>query len=202
MFNAINAKLDRLFKGQDVVLGNQKTLSKNQSILYRKLDTLERLCGERFDALEELLFDLLLKGKPGPVTFTILGERRVIGMADQIQFSVNLPAKAAPDVVSRELTIVVGGGEPDVRTLGGDVLVVEGLEGDQDATVELSLVDIDDGDNRSEPSTASGVLLDTVAPPQRGALAIEVIGETFEEPEPEPEPEEPTPEDPSVPETD
>jgi hypothetical protein len=172
-------KLDGLLEGQEKILGNQRTLSRNQLLLGRKIDALDR----KLDVVEGLLFDLLLKGKPGLVTFTIVGERSVIGMADQIQFSVNLPAKAAPDVVSRELTVVIGDGEPDVRALAGDVLVVEGLEGDQDATVELSLVDIDDGGNRSEPSTASGVLVDTVAPPTPGALAIEVIGETFEEPE-------------------
>ena len=186
-------KLDHLIEGQTKLLHNQRRLSKNQVLL-----------GRRLVQLEELLFDLLLKGKPGQVSINLIGERSREGMADMILFNVSLPPKAAPDVASREVTIKIGDAE-EVKSLGPDVELVEGLEGEQDLSVMVSLVDIDDAGNRSEASVAEAVLVDTVAPPQPGALGIVVVGESHPEPPAEPEapsePEEPA-EEPDAPEGD
>ena len=173
-------KLEELIEGQKELLRNQRVLARNQG----KLSKNQVVLAKKLLIVENLVCDLLLKSKPGPVGITITGERSEEGMADIIKFSVSLPPKAAPDVVNRELTIVIGGGEPDVRNLDADVNVVEGLEGPQDAMVEVSLVDVDDGGNRSDASVASATLLDTVAPPQPGTLGIEVLGESFVDDEP------------------
>jgi hypothetical protein len=173
----IRAGLGRVQAQQSQLLRNQATLARNQQLIWDRLETIERLikCGYQ----------------PGEVTVTITGERSVEGMADKIQFDVNLPPKAAPDVVNRELTVDFGDGNPNVFELSGDENVVTGLEGDQDSTVNLALVDIDDAGNRSEASTASATLVDSVAPPKPGELGVTIIGETHEEDPVDPDPVDP-----------
>ena len=113
--------------------------------------------------------------RPGVLKIVFLGEDR-----NMIQFKVLLPALAeGHDVASRELTVQVDDGEAVVHTVAADVLEVDGLSGPQDAVVSLSLVDIDDADNRSiEPSTLEAVLTDTIPPAQPGELSLVVTGET------------------------
>jgi hypothetical protein len=89
-----------------------------------------------------------------------------------------LPAPGASDVVSRELTVRIGTGEPMVAKLQGDVLVYSGYEGNDGDAVEGQLVDIDDAGNRSEARTFSFVLADTIAPAQPGEVGLKVTGET------------------------
>lgn len=164
-------KLDCLIEGQKEILCNQRRLSQNQVLI-----------GRRLVQLEELLFDLLLKSKPGQVSIILTGERSRENMADMILFSVSLPPKSAPDVASREVTIKIGEAE-EVRSFGPEVVLIEGLEGEQDVVAMISLVDVDDAGNKSEASVAEAVLADTVAPPQPGALGIIVVGESHPEPE-------------------
>ena len=168
-----------------VVIG--KIVTDNQQALEKKIDL-----------VVSSVYDLLLRSGPGPVTITVLGENLENSMA--ITFQVNLPPKSAPDVVSRKLTVKVGDAAAETFELGGEVLVKEGLEGPQDSTVEVSLVDVDDAGNESTPSTASGVLVDSFAPPQPGQLGVVVVGETFPSAPPVEEPpvEEPPVEEPPV----
>lgn len=134
------------------------------------------LMEQKFARLEQLVFDLQLKlGPSDPVRIVITGEN---AMADLIQFKVVLPAKSAPDVSFREVTLIINDGTPDIRNLAADALELNALEGPQDATVSVSLVDVDDKGNRSIPSTASLLLTDNVAPPQPGEIGLEITGET------------------------
>jgi hypothetical protein len=151
-------KLDQILDNQQVLLENQKRLLRWSQL--------------RFDRIDSLLYDLLLKSKPGRVQIFVTGE---IDMA--ITFKVVLPPVSAPDVVKRELSVKIGDADAVVSELAGDVTEVADLQGAQDAEVEVSLVDIDDAGNRSEPSVATAVLADTFAPPKPGELGIELTGE-------------------------
>lgn len=113
--------------------------------------------------------------RPGIMKIVFLGEDR-----NMLQFKVLLPLLASGhDVASRELTVQIDDGEAVVYTVAADVLEVDGLSGEQDATVLLTLVDIDDADNRSiEPSTLEAVLTDTIPPAKPGELSLVVTGET------------------------
>jgi hypothetical protein len=115
-------------------------------------------------------------GRPGVPKITFLREDR-----DMIQFKVVLPEVADSDVVSRELSVKIGEGEPDVRIVAAGVVEVEGFEGPQNAPVVLSLLDIDDAENRSEPSTLETVLADTFPPAKPGELSLVATGETSDE---------------------
>jgi len=126
-------------------------------------------------------------------------------MVDILTFKVQLPAPPAEpnDIVNGQLTIQIGTADPQVIITTKDQLEVEGLSGEQDTTVSLSFVYIDDSGNVStEPSTVVATLVDTFAPPDPGALGVVVTGETTPAPEPPPvEPSEPV-EPPAEPPTD
>jgi hypothetical protein len=101
-------------------------------------------------------------------------------MADQIQFKVVLPPPAAADVVKRELLFVDSNGSKSFE-LASNALSSDILSGDQDSQVSVSLVDIDDAGNRSEPSVAKFTLLDKIAPPKPGEMGLVLVGETIDE---------------------
>ncbi len=133
--------------------------------------------------IREVLFLISLKTiPPGPLGYKIVGEIPKKGeeMADIIVYDVNLPALDVPnDVVSRELTVVTGG-ETTVHNVGPADTVVAGLQAEQDATVDLTLVNIDDSGNRSGPSLFSFVAVDTIAPPVPGNLGVVIVDEVID----------------------
>jgi hypothetical protein len=113
--------------------------------------------------------------KPGLLSIINLRELE----PNVITFDVALPALSTPhDVVRRELTVTVDGGTPDVRTANPEDASVTGFSVPQDASVSLSLVDIDDAGNPSAPSTLTYVAADTVPPAQPGELGITNVRET------------------------
>jgi len=100
-----------------------------------------------------------------------------------IKYVVNLPAlpekeSDAAEIAGGQLTLKNGDQESVISTQK-DQTVVEGLSGEQNSTVDLSFVWVDDAGNPSDtPLTASGVLLDTFAPVNpTGVLGITTVGE-------------------------
>lgn len=96
-------------------------------------------------------------------------------MADILVYDVLLPA-AGVDVESRELTVTINGEAQPVLT-PDKFATTQQIRVAQDATCHLSLVDVDDAGNRSEPSTFDFVATDTIAPPQPGTLGVTLVGE-------------------------
>ena len=92
----------------------------------------------------------------------------------QFGLKFTLPAPGASDVNTRELTITVNGGDPpQVVNYAGNVLVTDELVFNADDSLVLVLVDIDGHGNRSSASPAfSYDVVDDVAPPQPGELAV------------------------------
>jgi len=93
-----------------------------------------------------------------------------------ILFDVILPPPGAADVVSRELTITRDGADPVLTTVGKEETKVAG-KAPQDSVLTLTLVDVDDAGNRSEPRVQTATVSDTFAPAQPGELGIVVTGE-------------------------
>jgi hypothetical protein len=155
---SIHRKLDTIIDNQKILLSNQRRL-------------LWYMC-QRFDRLDADVHKLLLRLGPGAVKILATGEKNMA-----ITFKVQLPAKSAADVVARELTVKIGDSEPIFTELAADAAEVDELQGPEGAEVEVSLVDIDDAGNRSEPSVATAVLADTFAPPKPGELGIQLTGE-------------------------
>jgi len=169
---------------------SESRLVKQIDDLQRQLDHQESILKKlRFEQLElisqtshirQLIIDSVRK-KLGPLGYIITSERNATGMADIISFNVSLPPKSAPDVVSRELSVKVGDNPAETRVYPPEALVATGFEGPQDIGVQISLVDIDDSGNRSEPSVLGFLLADLVPPPTPGTLGIVVVQERFDE---------------------
>lgn len=128
--------------------------------------TLERIA----IALEGIRFQ---GTKPGLLKLISLSEP----IMSVISFKVILPQPVDSDVVTRSLSVQIDDNIPEITEVSPDTAEVDGFEGLQDAKVKLSLVDVDDAGNPSQPSTLDVVLLDTFAPPQPGLLGIVATGE-------------------------
>jgi len=201
-----NTKLDKIQSQLDDLLHNQKLIHTTllDNTIYVKsgiiktlasINSLDQYVKQNTQSIRSLIEDVLLRSYPRPMVTKILAQLWELNMSILV-FNVNLPPKAAPDVVARQLTVVVNG-DAQVMSLGADVELVEGLKGPQDSMVTLMLVDIDDSGNSSPPSELSFVLLDTIPPPQPGSMGATVVAEIFEEPvAEEPVAEEPVVEEP------
>lgn len=98
-------------------------------------------------------------------------------MKDMIIYDVNLPALQDRDVVTRELTVIIGDSKT-VYTAGAADTVIPGLAAPEDSHVRLELVDIDNKGNRSpEPAVCEFDALDTFAPPKPGDFGVVIVGE-------------------------
>lgn len=120
-------------------------------------------------------------------------------MADVLVFEVTAGPVVDGDVVSRELSVVVDGVSEGTRNFPPNTTNFGQLEVPQDAAVSLTLVDIDDAGNRSEPAVADFRARDTLPPAAPGSFGVTLLSERAETPAPAPEPE-PTPEPDPAPE--
>lgn len=137
----------------------------------------QRLLEKRLDRIDKTLCKLAFRVKPGPVKVQIVGEEPM----DVMIYNVELPPAVSHDVVARKLTVAREGVSPVEIDLPKDALLVENLTGPQDSVVTLSLVDIDDAGNESEPSVATFTLVDNIPPAKPGEIAIAIVGEIHEE---------------------
>lgn len=101
-------------------------------------------------------------------------------MANVMRYGVSVAAPTAADVVSRVLTVIVDGSVQSETVFPGSATDLGEVRVPQDANVELSLVDVDDSDNRSEPATLTFVAADTIPPGRPGDLGVTLLGEEVE----------------------
>lgn len=107
-------------------------------------------------------------------------ERADENMADTMTYEIAVGGPATQDVVSRELTVVVDGVYRDPVVFPAYEVSFGRISVPQDSEVVVSLVDVDDAGNRSEPSTVSFKAIDVVPPAAPGGLNVTVVGETHE----------------------
>ena len=102
-------------------------------------------------------------------------------MANKFRYKILLPPVVDADTVNVELAAKVT--DKDGNDVPEPLKTFSRLETEteyvfpQDATVMLSLVNIDDVGNRSDASTREFVVLDNVPPARPGELAVQVMGE-------------------------
>ena len=101
-------------------------------------------------------------------------------MADKLTYEIVVGSPAAVDVVSRELTVVVDGVYNDPVAYAADTLSFGQVTVPQDSEVIVSVVDVDDAGNRSEPATLVFTALDVVPPPAPGGVSVVLVGENLE----------------------
>lgn len=92
-------------------------------------------------------------------------------------YSVSAGAPVDADVVSREFAVVVNGGAPTTSTFIAATTSLGEIKVDQGATVTLTLVDVDDAGNRSQPATVEFVAQDTIPPAQPGSFGVTLVRE-------------------------
>lgn len=110
--------------------------------------------------------------KPGLVFLKVVREED-----EMLFFTLALPEPGAADVVSRQVIVTVGTGEPQTLNLSGSDLVTPELSGADNDTVIGTLVDTDDAGNASPAREFNFVLTDTIAPAQPGDVGINVLRE-------------------------
>lgn len=97
-------------------------------------------------------------------------------MASRLGYTISLPGLGAPDVEIRRLTIAVDGDSTDVeikKDANGNFSQVYEIVVDQEKDVVVTLVDVDDAGNESEPSDELRFTSADETPPSKpGALAI------------------------------
>lgn len=108
-------------------------------------------------------------------------ELRSDSMTDTITYQVSAGVPVSGDVVSRVLTVMVDGEQQSSTAYVGPVTSFGTISVPQDANVTVTLVDVDDAGNKSEPAEYSFVAVDTIPPAQPGALGVTLVGETHAE---------------------
>lgn len=97
---------------------------------------------------------------------------------DLIKFVVSVPEEATADVVKREVTVTLADGSvSSVDVVGRAAGDSAEFSGPQDSEVTVSVVNVDDAGNKSEPRVKVETLKDTFAPPEPGEIALKVTGE-------------------------
>lgn len=107
--------------------------------------------------------------QPGRITVQLLREE-----LNMLVYSAVLPTPTDADVVSQELTVDIDG-VPTTSTESVGATVT--IKAPDNANVTLTLVNIDDASNRSEPRVQSFVATDTIAPAAPGEIAVTLTGE-------------------------
>lgn len=98
-------------------------------------------------------------------------------MANQLVFTVSAGPVVDVDVVSRVLTVTVGDETPVTSEFSAESVDLGEITVQQDATVVMTLVDVDDVGNRSEPAVVTFVAADTLPPSQPGGFGVTLIRE-------------------------
>ena len=124
--------------------------------------------------LEQLLAELqaLLAERKRPGPLYVVKIREMPHMADKLGYTLALPPKStAADVVKRTLSVKIGDAEAIETEVAAEVVQHEIIV-DQDLSVHVELVDVDDAGNKSPASVLDFVAIDNIAPPQPGEMGV------------------------------
>lgn len=92
-------------------------------------------------------------------------------------YTVSAGPAVDADVTGRQLTVVVNGEVLSIVELAGSATDLGEVKVEQNANVTLSLVDVDDAGNRSQPAVLEFVATDTIPPAQPGSLGVTLARE-------------------------
>lgn len=113
-----------------------------------------------------------------PLLFVMQHGRNV--MADTLTYLVTATAPVDSDVVQRELVVTVNGEVVSTTVFAGSSVDFGTVTVPQDSEVKLTLVDVDDAGNKSQPAESYFVAVDTIPPGQPGAINVTLVGENQE----------------------
>lgn len=125
-----------------------------------------------------LVLQSISKKPAAPVVLGVVQIRSDENMADVLSYTVTAALPVDADVISRALTVVVNGEDMGTSSVPGNMTELGVFSAPQGADVTLTLVDIDNAGNNSEPAVYSFVATDTIAPAQPGGLGVTLTGES------------------------
>lgn len=120
--------------------------------------------------------------KPGQLSIRVTAERHTqkgesTVAVDLLEFVVDVPA-ADGDVVKRVGAITLPDESVETFELEGkDAAEAGPFEVPQDSEVKISVVNVDDSGNESDPRVQTFVIVDTIPPAAPGELGVRVTGE-------------------------
>lgn len=94
---------------------------------------------------------------------------------DMLVYGVSAAAPVDNDVVERRLTVDVQGSETVTTAFSADTTDFGEIMVERNALVDVSLVDVDDSGNVSEPATISFVATDTIPPSRPSDLQVTLL---------------------------
>lgn len=122
----------------------------------------------------------LVGSVPKPRFLAVRQIRRDV-MADVLVYKVSVGPVVDKDVVERQLGVAVNGVAVDeLKVFPADSTDLGEIRAKQDDKVLLTLVDVDDAGNRSEPAVLEFVATDTLPPAQPGAFGVTLVAEEEE----------------------
>ena len=92
-------------------------------------------------------------------------------------YTVSAGPAVDADVTGRQLTVMVNGEVISTVELSGSATDLGEFKVEQNSNVSLSLVDIDDAGNRSQPAVLEFVATDTIPPAQPGSFGVTLARE-------------------------
>ena len=104
-------------------------------------------------------------------------------MALVYEFQCGLPLDS--DVVERRLSVVAGDGEPTVKSYPANTANFGEFSFEENVHVVITLVDVDDAGNVSDPAIASFTTSDTIPPRVPVGFAVSLIKELSDPVKPE-----------------
>jgi hypothetical protein len=113
--------------------------------------------------------------RPYAVRLTLI---RRLEFSDMLVYGVSAGPAVDPDVVARRLSITVNGETISTPVeFAADSTALGEVRAPQGATVVLSLVDVDDAGNVSEPAVVEFTANDTIPPTIPGGLGVALLRE-------------------------
>lgn len=92
-------------------------------------------------------------------------------------YAVSAGAPVDFDVVGRELSLVIDGTPVSTVEFAADATDLGEIKAPQNSAVVLTLTDIDDAGNRSQPAVVEFQATDTIPPAQPGTFGVTVVRE-------------------------
>lgn len=104
-------------------------------------------------------------------------------MADMLTYEIVVAAPTDRDVVAREVIVGVDGQYNEPVLHPGTAVNLGQITVPQNSAVLVSVTDVDDAGNRSEPATLAFNAVDVARPALPGGLSVVFVGENLQAPE-------------------
>lgn len=129
------------------------------------------------------ILSLSIKGKKiaNPKLLNFKFKQKILnGEKLMLVYSISVGAAVDNDVSERRMTVEVNGQTVETQTYSFDVVNLGEKSFNEGDKVKLTLVDVDDVGNVSEPAVVEFVAADTIPPSSPGGFGVNLVREDFD----------------------